>query len=287
VSDLSYTVVEAPRVAPPRVGLLASAEEVLDETRWTTGLAFDRMACGTFGGTHFACAPDGSEAPPKTIEPESHLVTYFPYTAWYGDRCSSATFQSRDFSGRASSAYAAAESAIMANELWTGTVAQVAGLPNAYLASSDADPIGTFSLTLSLARLQQEMADLSPGRGMVHAPRDIASLWLDSGIIRREGALLLDAFDNIVVADSGYPGTGPEGQERTETTAWVYATDLVQVRRDGQIRMLPSTDEAMGGAALDRDTNTIEWRAERIVAAYFPGCVHLAVSVDLCAQDCD
>lgn len=287
--DLSFAVVEPPRVAPPRVSLLASAEEVVDGERWQTGVGFEPLACGALGGVHVnGC--EATETVPsvyaeKTIEDEHRLVTFTPYTAYYGDRCSAALFQSRDFPGLASGAYGVAESAIMARELWAGDAAVAAGLDNAYFGDGGADVVaGTWPVLNGLARLQQELADTIPGRGMIHTTKDVASLWFTAGLVRREGAVLLDAFDNVVVADSGYPGTGPNGEPRTETTAYVFATDMVQVRRDGQVRVLPGRDEL--GAALDRDTNTVEWRAERIVAAYWSKCAHIAIEVDVCAVEC-
>lgn len=287
--DLSYAVVEPPRVAPPRISLLASAEEVTDAARWVTGLAFDPLPCGTNGGANVdPCETDetlGSEYVTKTIEPESRVVEYRPYTAFYGDVCSSATFMSRDFPGRAAAGYAAAESAIMAAELWDGAIATAAGWDNAYLTDGNDDTVpGVWSAINGLARLQFELGLVLPGRGMVHAPRDVASIWYMAGIIRREGALLVDAFDNVIVADTGYSGNGDSN--RTNTTATVYATDMVQVRRDGQVRILPSADEGMSGGALDRDTNTIEWRAERTVAAYWAGCAHIGINIDVCATEC-
>lgn len=286
--DLSYAVVEPPRVAPPRVSLLASAEEITDGSRWVTGLAFDRLPCGVNGGANVdACETDETlpaEYVTKTIEAESLVVEYRPYTAYYGDVCSAATFLSRDFRGRAAAGYAAAESAIMAAELWDGAIADAAGWDNAYLTDGNADTVaGVWSAINGLARLQFELGLVLPGRGMIHAPRDVASVWYQADIIRREGALLVDAFDNIIVADTGYSGNG--ATTRTSTTATVFATDIVQVRRDGQVRILPA-DEGMGGGAVTRDVNTVEWRAERTVAAYWAGCAHIEINIDLCATEC-
>lgn len=286
--DLSYAVVEPPRVAPPRVSLLASAEEVTDGSRWVTGLAFDRLPCGVNGGANVdACETDETlpaEYVTKTIEAESQVVEYRPFTAYYGDVCSAATFLSRDFRGRAAAGYAAAESAIMAAELWDGAIADAAGWDNAYLTDGNADTVaGVWSAINGLARLQFELGLVLPGRGMIHAPRDVASVWYQADIIRREGALLVDAFDNIIVADTGYSGNGDS--TRTSTTATVFATDIVQVRRDGQVLILPA-DEGMGGGAVTRDTNTVEWRAERTVAAYWAGCAHIEINIDLCATEC-
>jgi hypothetical protein len=288
VADLSYITVEGPRSTPPRHSLVASAEEVTDNDRWIAGIAFDAMGCVDYGGAQFYCPPASEETPEQDAKdefPDSWVIEYQPYTLYAGDRCSPATFRSRDFVGRATAAYEIAESAGMAKELWEGNVAQVAGLPNAYLASPDADLIsGVFAPSYGLVALQRELAEVLPGRAMIHAPRDIASLWYQAGIIRKEGPLLLDAFDNLIVADNGYSGSGPNGDARTDTTAFVYATDPVQIRRDSRISILPNPDDY--AAAMQRNTNLIEWRAERIVAAYWKGCAHLAIEIDLCETEC-
>lgn len=289
MADLSYTPVETPRSTPPRHSLIASSEEVSGPDRWIAGITFDGMGCVDHGGTHFFCPPEGEggypEADPKDSFPEHWVVEYSPYVAYSGDACSAATFRSRDFVGRAQAAYSVVESAIMAKELWEGNVAQAAGLPNAYLADGNADVIsGVFAPVYGLAVLQRELAAALPGRGMIHAPRDIASLWYQAGIIRREGVLLLDAFDNIVVSDTGYSGVSPDGSPRTDSSAFIYATDPVQIRRDAQITVLPDPNDY--AAAMNRDTNTIEWRAERIVAAYWKGCAQIALEIDICETDC-
>lgn len=294
----SFTVIEPPRQTPPRVSLLASAEEVSDNTRWQAGITFEPVGCGFSGGLFVGCADSGTSSAytEKVVSGEADgasvpVVEYEPYTVWASDKCSAATFQSRDFVDRATARYLATESAFMANEFWEGNVADDASFPNFYLSNGDATDVGNgglFPVEVGLPVLQNAVGSTGGyfGRYMIHAPRDVASVWYKCGLVRREGALLLDAYDNIVVADGGYSGVGPNGEARTDTSAWIYATDPVQVRRDGQIRLLPSQDEAMGGAALDRDTNLIEWRVERLVAAYTANCLHLAVQVDLCETDC-
>lgn len=298
--NLSYSVIDAPQVAPPRVSLLASAQIVDDNSRWQAGLTFEPVGCGPQGGWHVLCPTDETPTDYRVKSSSSSsegpvvggVQEYEPYALWFSDSCSTATFMSRDFVGRALARYQANESAFMAFEFAMGQVATAAGSPNFFLSNGDAVDVGggsAWPAMQALGRLQEQVGQFNGffGRYMIHAPRDVASAWFAYGLIRREGNLLLDAYDNIVVADAGYTGAGPEGEARTSTTAWVYATDPVQVRLDGQVTLLPNRDEVMGGAALDRDTNFIEWRVERLVAAYPAGCLHTAIQVDLCADSCD
>lgn len=285
--DLSYSPVPPPIPQPPRVSLLASAEEVTDGTRWTAGFTFEPYGCGYNGGSSVVCATGATDPQDvsKAFDSEHRVVEVEPFVAWYGDSCSTATFGSRDFVDRATRAFLVAESALIARELWAGEIAAAEGYPNPFFADGNADVLtGVWPAAIALGQLQRELADRVPGRGMIHTTRDVATAWYEAGGIRREGALLLDTYDNLIVADAGYPGTGPNGEARSDTTAWAFATDLVQVRRDGQVRVLP--DPGDFASAVDRSVNFVEWRAERIVAAYWSVCAQVAIEVDLCAVEC-
>jgi len=288
----SFAVVEAPTVAPPRTGLLASAQEASDG-RWQAGVTFEPIGCGGVRGAHVACASE--ELPSilsnKSMEDSTGLVEYEPYTLWAGDLCSPATFQSRDFVGRATARYLAAESALMARELWTGEVTTAAGTDNFYLANGDATDLGVASIEQALPWIHQQVnagVDILGGglgwygRYMIHAPQHIASLWFANGDIRREGSLFLDAFDNIVVADAGYPFSFAEFAGGESFGATIYVTDPVVVRRDSSLRVLPDPNDYR--AALTRDDNLVEWRVERMVAAYTGECLHASLVVSPCPE---
>lgn len=291
----SFAVVEAPQVVPPRTGLLASAQEAFDG-RWQAGVTFEPVGCGQVRGAHMACAPEElpSSLSEKSMEDGTAVVEYEPYTLWAGDLCSLATFRSRDFVGRATARYLSAESALMAREFWTGDITTLAGTDNFYLENGDAVDLGFASIEQALPWLQQNVGngwDVSPGiaqnyfgRYMVHAPKNVVSLWLANGDVRREGSLILDHYDNIVVADAGYPAVfdAPPGNGEAGTlAAMIYVTDPVVVRRDSSLRVLPDPNDY--AAAMNRDENLVEWRVERMVAAYTANCLHASLLVGLCS----
>jgi hypothetical protein len=97
----------------------------------------------------------------------------------------------------------------------------------------------------------------------------------DAGVVQ-----LVTILGNIVVADSGYDGTGPGNEAPSAGYAWIYATDLVTVRTDDPV-LIPDTL----AEALDRgqngQPNRITFRAERFAAATFDAGCHFACKVQL------
>jgi len=68
---------------------------------------------------------------------------------------------------------------------------------------------------------------------------------------------------------------------RDGSRQWAYATPVIQYLAD-DVQIVP------GGfsEALDRSTNTITFRAESVVAAFWGDCSHGAVEIDLCNTCC-
>lgn len=134
----------------------------------------------------------------------------------------------------------------------------------------------------ALAALQEHLAEVGCGRrGMIHATRNAVTLWHRYGLVRREGPMLLDLYDNVVVPGAGYDGSGPDGEVATAETTWVYATGLLEVRR-GPVTVVPGEL----AEALDRATNTVEWRAWRPVLVSWDGEVHAGIRMQLCELAC-
>lgn len=299
-----YQPIAAPPAAPPRSGLLAtvgaeSAEPNLPDT-WVNGIAFRPERClppdvPTWGECPIDAGVDPRVDPGTKVIGDGDPIVYFrPYFAWVGDKCTTLSGET-DLEARVLRLYRASESRIMEAELESGTEAQLRGYPNNYLRNSAAptfQDLGEAGTLFALMALQEAIADGQTGRGMIHASVAVATAWLSQSAIRREGSLLLDAFDNLVIAGTGYLGAAPDGTpgpavDPTGETSWAYATGMIQTKRDtsgpgGGVRVVP--DDLRG--AVRRDTNDEEWRAERLVGAWWDGCVHAAVLVDLCETLC-
>lgn len=288
-------VVQAPRPAFPRMGLVASAlgPPQNEDDRWLNGFAYAPENCAGAGAGE-ACNPDDVE---KSVPTNLDEVAFIPFVVYAGDRCSPFEL-GRDWPGRARRLLEASEQYQIEAEFWSGAIAQNhnAGLagddpdrwPNRYLAdNSQADVLnvaptfGSMDATNALACLERALGECGQGqRGMIHATREVVTIWTARNLITREGNLLVSPNDNIVVPGTGYDGSGPDGQPGVDGRIWAYATDMVTVRR-GPVLTLPTDIRE----ALDRSDNTVTYWAERLAAATFDGCCHAAIAID--APACD
>lgn len=273
--------VQAQPAAPPRVGLVPQARVVNErDERWVGGFAYQPEGCAE-AGTVDPCA-SGS----KTISDNAANVEFEPFGVWAGYKCSAHGDIEQDWRGRAERALEACTSKQVEAEFWTGEIAQAMdAAPNRYLASGDSDVLtdGAVPVNDALACLEQGLAECGCGsRGMIHATRQIVTLWQAGGALRRDGNQILTVNDTIVVPGAGYDGSGPDGQPAADGSVWAYATSLVDVRLSS-IDVLPSNAsglDALMRGALHRGENTVEVRAERLAAATWDGCCHFAVEID-------
>jgi hypothetical protein len=100
-----------------------------------------------------------------------------------------------------------------------------------------------------------------------------------------EHHVLMATRGTIIVAGAGYPGTGPAGagHQTPETNRqWAFGTGIVDIRLGG-VRTYPDADTMARdvGDGMTRNTNLVEYRAERYGAAVFDPCCVVAVYVDL------
>lgn len=274
--------IPAPLAEPPRPGsgaLLPTLGRLVTEVTEDrqVGFAVNPENCGASGVEALdPCAVVAT----RTISENAEMVQAWAFNAWAGDKCAPWEL-GRDWRGRARRQLAASLSYQVAAELWTGASAAAMSAPNRSLASVDSDVLtaGATSPTDALAVLEYGLGDCMHGaRGVIHATRHAATYWAQLGLLRREGNQLLTFLDTIVVADAGYDGSGPDGQAAQDGSQWAYATGIPIVRL-GPERTIPDGDDV--GAALNRSTNLIEYRAERRAAVGWDGCCHLAAELDL------
>jgi hypothetical protein len=152
------------------------------------------------------------------------------------------------------------ESAAIAREFWTGELATAAGwADNQRLAAAGDVTVvsgaGAVSITAGLAALEQALGDALAGApGALHMTRGTLVHVAKTGPApRREGDLLLTLTDHRVIADAGYPGTNPDGDDPDAGEAWIYGTARPVVWRSDVFTTPP---------ALDRDVNRMRASAE-------------------------
>lgn len=265
-------VFEGPQLTPPRISLLSAADIVpMNSDRWTSG--FDLILEGCEDTRVYAvCPPDN--AAPKLYTGGGTNQAYKPYVLYATDKCSTWPAQ-REFYDRAQRRLLTGESAVLEEQLWTGSVSGTAFV-NPSLAS-EAVTISTpvAGVEQALVVLEQAMGMASAARGMIHIRPQVLGVLLNNNIVRQEGNVYLSPMNNIVVPGRGYPGTGPAGQA-VGAKEWMYGhPGIVQVRRGPVIRL--GEDDKAG--QYNRLTNDRLVIVERVVhVALDDACVVYAIN---------
>lgn len=257
---------------PPKLGLLSAVEPMRITERWQGGFAFEPEGCqavGTF---------DPCNSATKNLPLAQAIVEYDPVLLVAGDRCSPWGFSARDWQGRARRLLEACQSKLLAAELWTGKLAKSAGFPNKYLAHPNANTltIVPVSPAEALSCLESALSDCGCSAGVIHATPATVSAWAQANLVYREDGYLVTIMGTKVITDAGYDGSGPDGQPAVTGRVWAYGTDAVGIFLD-EIKVYPSNF----AEALNREKNLIEFRAERLAAATWGGCCHVAVEIDI------
>jgi len=282
----AYQVIPAPLASPPRQGLLASAVRPdVAGRRWEGGIVFHpeaSLGAGLEDGGAWwdGCLSGGDVTVPGTDKTDGPTcladVDYLPWYVVEAQARPATSFGPDEYQAIATRRLVANESIKAEAEFWSGTVAQASGSGNNYLQIAGTPVLGTGSIASALAAAQQYLADTIPGRGMIHARPYVVSLWRSAHMVEQSGNLLLDVFGNIIVAGQGYDGNAPTG---TATDPFVleaiYATGLVQYL-SGPVENVGSYQED-----LDRDTNLVTVRAERLTATFHDEQAQACVLVDL------
>lgn len=279
----------APQNRAGRRGLLASAvdltgllpPEVAQDERWAGGFEFDPESCDTAELVAVHCAPPGDD---KTAGDNPGLRSYDPFVVVGSDTCTTMN-RGRDRVGRATRLLLATQSDQVEAEFWDGTLARAEGLPNGYLADPAAVTVldAPDGAARALADLEQGLAECLHGqRGMIHATPTTVTIWAALGLLRFEGPAILTALDTIVVAGSGYSGSGPVAGSAPappadlSVAAFAYGTGVVYTLLGAVV----PADEGDVVSRVDRSVNDETVFVERPVAAFWDGCCLLGVEVD-------
>jgi hypothetical protein len=173
----------------------------------------------------------------------------------------------------------------LARELWTGEGSARAprtlpgwlggteGYVNPHLADAAHCAVvgGTHSAVEGLGLLEGAAYEELGGQGVpvLHIP--IRVLLAVAEKLTQRGSVLYTAAGTPVVADGGYPGTGPGGAAGT----WAYATGPV-LTLVGEI----TSDTDASSTFLYRQNVREVYAARMIAAGFDPGC-HLGVALDI------
>lgn len=269
-------VIPAPPVRPPLYGFLtAIRDSTAEDPEFRMGLISDFAwlpeACGSGGAFSVDCHPSNVAI---VIPASPGVVTGHGFVVWAGDICSTFGTRHRDWKGLARRRLSATESFMIAAEVWKGTIGTASGYLNRPLASVLSDTVtnGPASIVQALAAVEQALATLGHGTpALVHCTVQVLTLLASAFAIQKAGNLWLTATGNVVVADAGYDGSGPDGTI-AGASQWMYGTSLMSVKMGAPI---------IGEPFVDSNTNYEFVIAQRPVAVQWDHCVHVAAQLDV------
>lgn len=144
-------------------------------------------------------------------------------------------------------------------------------LPNDYLA---VPPVSGFK------DLTEALSDMLGGaRGMIHVEKRVVPFLAFYGLAIQSGQRLVTTLgDHVVVPGTGYTGSAPNGEAASEFYSWIYGTSMVEV-------LLGPIEVFSEGPAdvINRTTNNIEIRAERMALAHWDRQAHIGLTI--CLED--
>jgi hypothetical protein len=207
-----------------------------------------------------------------------------PYAAHVSARCTTGLWQRQANRDAAVEDLRVDRSRQVAREFWTGERATLESWDNLHLAHMDVTQIasGAATGTISGLGLLEEALAACPGGSMIHATVRTATVWAADGLIETTNTgLRTVAGGTPVVVDAGYPGTGPGNSAPAADHAWAYGTGTVYLLDDSPMLLPDPGDELEVAMAISHRTNTLIWRASQVHLAFWDGCCHLAVNLDL------
>jgi hypothetical protein len=263
--------------APTAANLLASAlQPATPDNRWMEGFAFRGELCPAlqvFGPCSEPTTPDTDTSEVVVVRPAGYRVL---------DTCS--TLEVGFDAARVIRLADAVASYAVARELWGGAGTQAEPYDvaayngqthNPYLADGNVTVLpnsGTTAVTTeqdALGVLEQPAREHTRGQQVfLHVP--IRLVTRIGAQLRRVGNEIRTHTDAVVIADAGYPGTGPGV---SPTGLWAYATGPVEAR------LGPVVATADRAVTINRATNERQVWADRMFAAAFDPCCQFGIQV--------
>ncbi len=155
---------------------------------------------------------------------------------------------------------------------WTGLVGgtQFDALAPAYNnialtnhdAMTDLTPVdGEAGVVEAVGLIEEYLSDTLRGmRGVIHVAPQLIPYLAFYGVVQREGfGLGVTLGDHIVIAGSGYQGTGDDNVAVPDNRTWMYATSMVRVGMSEIFTVSDYTREQNTAHAVSRRSVLAEW----------------------------
>lgn len=266
-------VIDGPIPAPPPFRLLDVATIIESDNHWGQG------------GQVWAYPPDlptawdpctlPSSSPRKATGGEIPVPVFAAYTALLAITCTSRGIDPDDISGfqnRALAAFTAVESYAIESEISKGTLMPL----NPYFTDASVTVLaGGASVSSQIG--MSYLADAIGGTaraGVIHGTPGTVIAWSKEFLVYEKSGSLRTATGMQVVCGDGYLNSTPAAPVAAGT-AWAYATGPLQIRRS-PVTILPGNVRE----ALDRENNTITFRAERDYLVTWDTALQAAVLID-------
>lgn len=276
---------------PLPYGLLSVAQQPpITSTHWLNGITY-QVSCTNSGDTTFdECinvtgSADTTPPPPSAKDNTTELTLRgaTPFTVRVEFDCAPVGMD--DARQIADRAFAQTASWQVERSFWTGLadgkkvvfphLADTTEVTDSNGALMQSVPVtgSATDVVCGLGFLENELANCYNGVGVIHVSRRVIPVLFAHNLVEVRGPQLRTRNGNLIVAGSGYPGTGPAGQTPTTCMSWMYATGAVFV-------LVGATRIIDGSEAFDRTTNTRRLMAER---TYLLGwdCCHAAIETSL------
>jgi hypothetical protein len=223
-----------------------------EQQRFEHGFVFlpelDDTSTITFTEDEFPAISNPTQGALKPVGPNQALFLWYdPFLAVGLDSRSAFGWPNTDMASRVARCVRALlsyEATQAAYEFWTGTKVptnlHLSASPNSSLTSphrtlryafdDPTAPGGTVlgvpvSLSDSLAKLDQTIADTSSGTGMIHCTPYVAQKWMEVyPYVRDSSGDIRTVNSNVIVPSYGYPGTGPDQASRSVADAVTNST---------------------------------------------------------------
>lgn len=285
-------IVDPPAHTPLPYGLWDAVQKPTPGSgHWQNGVTWVGR-CPTGATTYDECladtgtggAPSAPPAKTANVDQENRGATPFVVIAQF--ECSPVGVS--DAETVASDALARVEQRQVEAAFWTGVAGgQTVVYPHlaadteladdqGIILQSVASPVVTGTGTdvaHALGALEQALGTCYAGQGLIHVPYTALPTLAAWKLAREVDGRLYTPAGNLIVAGSGYTGSGPDGEAPAAGTAWIYATGAAfGYRSEPYVTSVRDS--------LDRSSNTLRMQAERTYVIGFE-CCHLAAHIAL------
>jgi len=277
-------VLPAEKLTPAPYGLFTAADVTEHGSRdehWIGGFSAESEACA-FNATLIDICGDVDPVTVRDTLDDQRWIDVEPFGIVAMDHCLTPGLSVIDRRARILRQLDLITPKAVETELWQGLFRREAdgAETGMYLASTAATTITATAqkVRVGLGLLEQNLANCSSGfQGVIHITPLVAALLGTE--LDQDGDTLLTKSGNKVSVGTGYDGRGP-GDDASPAAAavqhWMYATGPVFVHL--------GTDELVtvnDAQSVDVETNIATWVAEKPAIAYWDGCCHFAVKVDV------